>query len=425
MSRIAYGSDLKSLFDTCFMTGTITDINWENDTATVNNISDVPIFYHCEGHTSTVEQGSSAFSSPSQKAPEGVLNEGSDVLIINHTGAANPGASDLKIVAFADGFLRDCCYCPEDSTDFDCDENNPENIDKGDYEEISVVDGCPLYTWEIDPADSGFWFDAEYSITKIEDTMSKTQTVYADTEDETESATIKVTDRCGNTAECEVKTCDCDVEPDVAYDDDNSDDTIDREGTATIAVTGGCPPYAWSVEGTGFWFDAGYTLTEIETTAISIILYADETACGAAAITVTDFCEDTCSGGVRCTEGEWIPQGYANYSGNPDPDRCSGPVGGGGGCTSVTLEEIVGNEKWRIWNHACFGHKISVQEPCTGLGDLTWVKEDGYLDIFTDPPCGSPSSCAPGSCSGFCGGRICVGCVMLGNCIYYAWSCPA
>jgi len=293
MSRIAYGSDLKSLFDTCFMTGTISDINWENDTATVNNISDVPIFYHCEGHTSTVEQGSSAF---------GI---GDDGLIISHTGAANPGASDLKIVAFEDGSLRACCYCPEDSTDFDCDENNPENIDKGDYEDISVVDGCPLYTWEIDPVDSGFWFDSGYSITKIEDTMSETQTVYADTEDETESATIKVTDRCDNTAECEVKTCDCDVEPDVAYDDDTSDDTIDREDIATIAVTGGCPPYAWSVEGTGFWFDAEYTLTEIESNAISIILYADETACGAATITVTDFCEDSCDGGVRCTEGEW------------------------------------------------------------------------------------------------------------------------
>lgn len=424
MSRIDYGSDLKSLFDTCFMTGTITDINWENDTATVNDISDVPIFYHCEGHTSSVEQGSSAFSSPSQKAPEGVLNEGSAVLIINHTGAANPGASDLKIVAFADGFLRDCCYCPEDSTGFDCDENNPENIDKGESAAISVVAGCPLYTWEIDPADSGFWFDAGYSLTKIEDTMSETQTVYADTEDETESATIKVTDRCGNTAECEVKTCDCDVEPDVAYDNDTSDDTIDRQDTATIAVIGGCPPYAWSVAGTGFWFDAEYTLTEIETTAISTILYADETACGAAAITVTDFCQDNCIGYVRCTEGEWVCQGYAIRGEASDPDKCTS-IGGEASCVPWSFNEYVGNERWYYLNVSCMGHRRGVDDPCD-VASIGWDIQPlacGGIDNWKQPSCGNPPACPQNTCTGDCNSYPCASCA-VGGCYYYIWSCP-
>ena len=93
--------------------------------------------------------------------------------------------------------------------------------------------------------------------------------------------------------------CDCDVEANVAYSDAGSDDTIDRDGTATIVVTGGCPPFTWSVAGTGF------SIPSTSQTR-TVLLSADNTACGSATITVTDKCGDTCTGYVRCTTGQWV-----------------------------------------------------------------------------------------------------------------------
>lgn len=235
--------------------------------------------------------------------------------------------------------------------------------------------------------------------------------------------TVTLTDglghKCSDSLKIECKEVCCPAEVTFAYSDD-SDDTIDREGTANVIITGGCTSYSWSVSGTGFSFANATTLARVNT------LIADETACGTASITVTDDCGTTVTGEVRCTEGEWVIQGYANWSGLPDAAKCVAQ-GSAAGCDATTVEEIVGGERWKIWNHTCLGHALGLGDPCTGIEDITWVKESGYLDIFVDPPCGSPHSCAPGSCTGGspdCSGRWCYGCVMVGNCIYYKWSCP-
>ena len=76
---------------------------------------------------------------------------------------------------------------------------------------------------------------------------------------------------------------------------------VDSDGKA-------CPPYNWSVSGTGFHFNSASGLTTATTNADleTLQLWADGTACGSATITVTGACEDVATGYVRCTTGQWV-----------------------------------------------------------------------------------------------------------------------
>jgi len=148
--------------------------------------------------------------------------------------------------------------------------------------------GCPPFTWGI----SGTGFTLDYAATN-----SRRNRVHGTADNE---VSVTVEDSCGQTAS--VSSCDC-AGDNVAYDSVNSDETVDQNGTATIIVTGGCGPFTWSVEGTGFSIPAS-------TESRGNTLTADDTACGTATITVTDACGDSCEGIVRCTEGRWVYQGH-------------------------------------------------------------------------------------------------------------------
>ncbi|MBW2005045.1 MAG: RHS domain-containing protein [Deltaproteobacteria bacterium] len=98
--------------------------------------------------------------------------------------------------------------------------------------------------------------------------------------------------------------------PEFQYNPNNPED-IDRNSTVEISVIGGTPPYTWSVSGKGF------SLAETETQGLSNTLYADDTACRAATITVIDDCGQTATGYVRCTTGQWVLKGhYCGLSGS-------------------------------------------------------------------------------------------------------------
>ena len=60
----------------------------------------------------------------------------------------------------------------------------------------------------------------------------------------------------------------------------------------------GLGPYTWSVAGTGFSIPA-------TTDGVHNVVSADNTACGPATITVTDYCGDSATGYVRCDTGFW------------------------------------------------------------------------------------------------------------------------
>lgn len=83
------------------------------------------------------------------------------------------------------------------------------------------------------------------------------------------------------------------------YDFDNSAETIARNETTGIFVTGGAGPFKWVVSGNG------YTLQKSKTSSRSNILIADGDSCGAAIITVTDACDNEVTGSVRNTTGHW------------------------------------------------------------------------------------------------------------------------
>jgi len=76
---------------------------------------------------------------------------------------------------------------------------------------------------------------------------------------------------------------------------------VDSDGKA-------CPPYNWSVSGTGFHFNSASGPTTATTNADleTLQLWADGTACGTATITVTDLCEGNDKEYVRCTTGHWV-----------------------------------------------------------------------------------------------------------------------
>lgn len=191
-----------------------------------------------------------------------------------------------------DPFITEMIYDPD----------NPDTIEPNSSVSLSVLGGGPDFSWSVEG--TGFWFDAEYTITTIL-TSGRTATLYAD-DTASGTAAITITDACGFEVNGQVECSDecVDIE-DIAYDYENSDEEIDRESTATIFVTDGLGPFTWEVSGTGFWLDAEHTLTQIEIEGRTTTLYADNTACGSAAITVTGQC-GTCTGYVRATEGDWF-----------------------------------------------------------------------------------------------------------------------
>ena len=207
--------------------------------------------------------------------------------------------------------------------------------------------------------------------------------------------------QCRDKIQIKCPTCVCEEVANVAYDNDNSDDTIDREGTATVVVTDGCGPFNWSVSGTGFSISS---LTEGRTNTLS----ADGTACGSATITVTDNCSDSCTGYVRCTEGHW----EAISSG------CT--LSGSGTLISHTCTDC---DRW--WTYELIaGNKRQLQNTvqyCTGSGGVGtncidpthtggWYAWNYYEDF---------SVCAPDECEG-CNATELVSCIPGW---YYEWQC--
>lgn len=97
----------------------------------------------------------------------------------------------------------------------------------------------------------------------------------------------------------------CPADEELAFDYDASGETIDPGGEVTLVITGGLPPYQWSVSGDG------YSLKEEETWGLTNVLYAIDAECGVgldpyAVVTVVDGCDESATHyGVRNTDGQW------------------------------------------------------------------------------------------------------------------------
>lgn len=179
--------------------------------------------------------------------------------------------------------------CPPDTIDMTWDDVYSDNeIDRSNSANIGVSDGYGPFGWEIV---GGRGFTLAHA-----ETEERTNVLYADST-ACGTAQIQVIDMCQTEIIGDVT---CEQLPLLAWDYDNSAETINRSDSVSVYIVGGEPPFMWTVAGDGFHVETYQTYSRTN------ILYANATACGSATITVTDDCGDTTSGDVRCSAGQWL-----------------------------------------------------------------------------------------------------------------------
>ena len=134
------------------------------------------------------------------------------------------------------------------------------------------------------------------------------------------------------------------------------------------------PPYSWSLSGSGFHFNniSGPTSEETESTSETLQLWADNTACGSAIITVIDPCGKKATASVRePNNGQWQII-YMEYCGEIPAGR--------GMCCGKCSEAVVGGYRYvDCW--------VSGPHPCIWEGPPKCSKWP-YTEDLSDGCCG-------------------------------------
>ena len=283
-----------------------------------------------------------------------------------------------------------------------------DTIGKDECDYFSIIDGLPPFI---------YWPEGDAYLPTTDGTalvlvaVARTITICSN-EDGTSYLGRGVMDICGNTslAETDISTC-CDEgeHSELEFDDGLTTDTIVRNTSISIYVSGGCGPYSWVVSGTGF------SLEHSTTDDNENSLLADGTACGAAEITCTDLCGHTVTFYIRCTEGSWDKD---------DAGWCCS-VGCSFGlttCRQVSSMTITSENKQYYFSGPFCTYGTSCDP--TSLG---WTLSP-YTDCaenLINPPGISPNAAAVlagESCVGNCGASVCKGCVFLYVDTYH-WVC--
>lgn len=91
-----------------------------------------------------------------------------------------------------------------------------------------------------------------------------------------------------------------------AWDSGNSDDTVTQSSSAVATITGSGTETDWTISGSGFWFDEGFSVTTLLNAGLTVTVYTDGSACGTGDIVATGCDGSTASGKIRCTDvGAW------------------------------------------------------------------------------------------------------------------------
>lgn len=185
-----------------------------------------------------------------------------------------------------------------------------------------------------------------------------------------------------------------------------SDTTIAPGGSITVTVNSGglaCPPYTWTVAGTGYSIAPATTENDLETAQLTSAAGACGVGYGAyATVTVTDSCGVTDTAYIRNSAGDWVEIGV--YVDLPDGFPCMTPPPGCDGGADEYYEDNI--KRWVVGSDACF--------EAAGGHSGVWVVSSGSPVV---PPCGSPQSCATQCCGGGC-----VSYAVVSS--YYEWGCP-
>ena len=197
----------------------------------------------------------------------------------------------------------------------------------------------------------------------------------------------------------------CIDDPAMAWDYGESAETIDREVSVAVAITGLNAPFTWEVSGTGF------SLENAETDGIENTLHADATACGSATITVTGCDDQEAIGYVRCSVGQWI---FVDHS-------C--PIPGGGSQAGLSITKILDNKKVVQTIALKWWHKYGTVDCADKCGLCTYdCTECLDWDCHTWNPayvkCGD-WECIQISCDASNYGY----CICVSGLDYYEWTC--
>lgn len=195
--------------------------------------------------------------------------------------------------------------------------------------------------------------------------------------------------------------------------------TIELNDEVLIAITNpalstAAAPYTWEVAGTGFSLGSNIT------SGFDNILISNGSACGPATITVTDTCEFTCTGYVRCTEGVWshllggcVLSGVTGTVTHTDPPSFT-----------FYVEAIEGkykqNERWEYNGYLGFCDEYPCCDYCNETTCLTF---SGYCISDFPNPCGLPKVGCLEDSAGFGDGMDGVQ-YYRAAIIHQVWKCP-
>jgi hypothetical protein len=218
-------------------------------------------------------------------------------------------------------------------------------------------------------------------------------------------ASFSVAGNCGDCDEPPTvpgNACKCDgTKPTINATFAEGMDTIDSINPVTLSASGGCPPYTWSLSG------SGYSLVNNENGTMKLSVISG--ICGDnydiyCSVTVTDTCGNSVSATIRNTSGRWISKG----SGSSNVFTIS--------CNynryylHAIPQLIIGNQRWT------FG-LISYHWE-TGSCDPTWTNILSGSPV--SPPISPKEAHDRSSCT-FNGSGHDVG--FAYNYYYYEWGC--
>ena len=210
--------------------------------------------------------------------------------------------------------------------------------------EVTITSGLPPFTWAI----TGTGLSWTY-----ETTRGRTNVLIIGS-GASGDGSWTATDRCGDEVGGDTAVC----ADDLSYDDDNPTTIAQSDSDVEITISDGIGPFAWVVTGTGF------SLGSATTTGRSNTLNADGTGCGCATITITDACDDTATGYVRCTTGQWVLKGaYCGLAAEED-EATETPIGG----NDLSYEYIKGCQKQ---THTCDYQSTQNYQNCETMDDCS------------------------------------------------------
>jgi hypothetical protein len=212
-----------------------------------------------------------------------------------------------------------------------------------------------------------------------------------------------------NVFECSDEIC-CEAEPTCSED---NPETISQSSEAELVWVGGTPRFNFEItEGTGFWLNQGFSITQINLPFPQVKIYTDATACGTATVEMRDDCDQTASCQIRCTTGVWTRVPAA--PGTPGPCGCKGPADGRpfGWCGNATLcNHISGKCRQRVQ----YGQGVG----CYGSCNCFPIKKCNRCD--EQDRLGGFGECIP---FGDCGGAYVRGATSNSICCYYPCTTP-